>query len=297
MVDQVTGVEHFRKSKYEWKIKLGGGILFSPTQADSRETFDPLLEKQDSNWVTDVVDDSKFETDRRTEFLQSTELLEFQYPGKQGFSDDCLVLLPPRLYGYSLLDHKWFALDIDNITDIPPRSTTAKFEDLVLPKGHGILLQALIKNHVRVPGQSSGASDMPEPVSLDAVAGKGKGLIILLHGVPGVGKTSTAECVAAGLKRPLLPITCGDIGTTAAEAESHLESFCALAHTWRCVLLLDEADVFLAKREKGDIQRNSLVSGMLFVKSEAQSAKQQSNPSSSLLACPGILLWRHYPHD
>lgn len=265
MLDQATGVEHFIKNNYKWKLKLGGRLLFNPTEADSRETFDPLPEKQDNNWVTDVVDDSKFETDRRGEFLQSTELLNFHYPGKHGFSDECLLLLPPRVYGYSLLDHKWFALDINSITDIPPRSLTTSFEDLVLPRGHGILLQALIKNHVRVPRQSSDANDITEPVSLDIVAGKGKGLIILLHGVPGVGKTSTAECVAAELKRPLLPITCGDIGTTAPEAEAMLESFCVLAHKWRCVLLLDEADVFLAKREKGDIQRNSLVSVFLRV--------------------------------
>ena len=127
-----------------------------------------------------------------------------------------------------------------------------------------MLLQALIKNHVRLPKQSpNDPNGIAEGFSMDAVAGKGRGLIILLHGVPGVGKTSTAECVAAELKRPLLPITCGDIGTTAQEAEATLESFCALAHKWRCVLLLDEADVFLAKREKGDIHRNSLVSGKL----------------------------------
>lgn len=33
-----------------------------------------------------------------------------------------------------------------------------------------------------------------------------------------------------------------------------------LAHRWGCVLLLDEADVFLAKRDKQDVKRNGLVS-------------------------------------
>lgn len=33
-----------------------------------------------------------------------------------------------------------------------------------------------------------------------------------------------------------------------------------LAHRWGCVLLLDEADVFLAKRNKSDVKRNGLVS-------------------------------------
>ena len=83
-----------------------------------------------------------------------------------------------------------------------------------------------------------------------------------MHGVPGVGKTSTAECVAAQTKRPLFPITCGDIGTNPRDVEERLDEYFDMAHKWGCVLLLDEADVFLAKREKGgDLQRNGVVSG------------------------------------
>lgn len=100
---------------------------------------------------------------------------------------------------------------------------------------------------------------------MDLVKGKGKGLIILLHGAPGVGKTSTAETVAAYTGRPLYPITCGDIDTTPAEIEDKLWSHFKLAHKWGCVLLLDEADVFLAKRERGDIERNGIVSGICTV--------------------------------
>ncbi|KAF2232372.1 P-loop containing nucleoside triphosphate hydrolase protein, partial [Viridothelium virens] len=95
---------------------------------------------------------------------------------------------------------------------------------------------------------------------MDLVRGKGKGLIILLHGAPGVGKTSTAETVAAYTRRPLYPITCGDVGETPVEIEDNLNWHFRLAHKWGCVLLLDEADVFLAKRERGDVRRNALVS-------------------------------------
>jgi SpoVK/Ycf46/Vps4 family AAA+-type ATPase len=96
----------------------------------------------------------------------------------------------------------------------------------------------------------------------DVVKGTGKGLIILLHGAPGVGKTSTAECVAANAGRPLFPVTCGDLGTeTAQEVEENLEKFFALARRWNYVLLLDEVDVFLSARLEGNIRQNSLVSG------------------------------------
>lgn len=62
---------------------------------------------------------------------------------------------------------------------------------------------------------------------------------------------------------PLFPITCGDIGTNAAEVEEKLKGHFELAQLWNAVLLLDEADVFLQAREidSSSLQRNSLVSG------------------------------------
>ena len=63
--------------------------------------------------------------------------------------------------------------------------------------------------------------------------------------------------------RPLFPITCGDIGDTAKDVEETLDRCFQMAHRWGCVLLLDEADVFLAKRDKQDLKRNAMVSGKL----------------------------------
>ncbi|KLJ12759.1 hypothetical protein EMPG_12241 [Blastomyces silverae] len=271
VVDQAAGVEHFKQKVYRFgrSLKFGSGAIARATPQDKRETFDPLPEQEDGSWVTDVFDDSKFEEDRQNEFRRTTNLLGFRTLQQKPIPNDHLMLLPYRAYGYGLLDHKWLPLNINRIEDLPAAGEEvqrARFEDLVLPEGHRVLLQALIKNQVEQPKEKSNETDgTGEPLAMDAVPGKGKGLIILLHGAPGVGKTSTAECVASQLKRPLLPITCGDIGTTAQTAEATLESFCVLAHRWRCVLLLDEADVFLAKREKGDIIRNSLVSVFLRV--------------------------------
>ncbi|KAL1852882.1 hypothetical protein Daus18300_011964 [Diaporthe australafricana] len=93
------------------------------------------------------------------------------------------------------------------------------------------------------PRDSSGSDLNGVLSSVDLVQGKGKGLIILLHGEPGVGKTSTAECVAAHTQRPLFPITCGDIGHLPEDVEANLEQNFQLAHKWGCVLLLDEAEV------------------------------------------------------
>ena len=218
--------------------------------------------------LSDVFDDSVIDLDRRKDFVNSTTLLSYhQNILDPSLSDDYVMLLPCRIYGYAMLRRKWFPLNINLVSDITlgqVQMTAAGYEDLVLPDGHKKLLQAIVKNQVRDAKQECrGQNEDPDEFQMDVVKGKGKGLIILLHGAPGVGKTSTAECVAAQLRRPLLPITCGDVSTNVKDAEETLQEFCRLADRWKCVLLLDEADVFLAKREKGDLTRNGLVSGEL----------------------------------
>lgn len=135
------------------------------------------------------------------------------------------------------------------------------FEELVIEEKYKETILALIQSHAAGPNSLKRRIQQGDSVSMDLVKGKGRGLVILLHGAPGVGKTSTAETVAAHTKRPLYPITCGDLGTTANQVERALEKHFRLAHKWGCVLLLDEADVFLARRGEGDIHRNALVSG------------------------------------
>jgi SpoVK/Ycf46/Vps4 family AAA+-type ATPase len=96
--------------------------------------------------------------------------------------------------------------------------------------------------------------------SADFVRNKGEGQIFLLHGKPGVGKTTTAECVAELTNRPLLSLTCGDLGIQPLDVERELKKWLRLAKTWEAILLLDEADVYLENRYAHDLQRNSLVS-------------------------------------
>ena len=70
--------------------------------------------------------------------------------------------------------------------------------------------------------------------STDHILGKGNGLTILLHGGPGTGKTFTAEGVAEITEKPLLRVTCGDIGTKPDEVERYLESVFSLRKIWDC---------------------------------------------------------------
>ncbi|KAM0552669.1 hypothetical protein ACHAPJ_007766 [Fusarium lateritium] len=55
----------------------------------------------------------------------------------------------------------------------------------------------------------------------------------------------------------------GDLGSTADVVESRLETNFALASRWGCILLIDEADVFLEARQTENFDRNSLVAVFL----------------------------------
>jgi SpoVK/Ycf46/Vps4 family AAA+-type ATPase len=112
-------------------------------------------------------------------------------------------------------------------------------------------------------GEKQGMSLAGKGKRDDLIAGKGNGLIMLLHGSPGTGKTLTAESVAEMAEMPLYNVTCGDIGTSADEVEKYLQTVLVLGKAWNCVLLLDEADVFLEERSLSDLERNSLVSVFL----------------------------------
>ncbi|KAI1086293.1 P-loop containing nucleoside triphosphate hydrolase protein [Rostrohypoxylon terebratum] len=88
---------------------------------------------------------------------------------------------------------------------------------------------------------------------------KGKGLITLLAGPPGVGKTLTAESIAEELKRPLYKISAGDLGIESRDVEQALKDVLDRCSHWNAVLLIDEADIFLETRSSNNLARNELV--------------------------------------
>jgi hypothetical protein len=162
-----------------------------------------------------------------------------------------LMLLPPKVKGFNIREKKWHDLEVGRIRGVP--WNTKAFESLVLPEKTKKLIRALVTKQLAVEK------------STDLIKGKGNGLIILLHGGPGTGKTLTAESIAEIVQKPLYRVTCGDVGTKPEDVEKYMESVLYLGKLWDCVVLLDEADVFLQERNLQDLQRNALVSVFLRV--------------------------------
>lgn len=144
------------------------------------------------------------------------------------------------------------SLSINHLSDIRfDGSPFSPFDNLVIPEEHKKTVTALVQSHVRDSREHH------------QVKGEGKGLIIFLHGAPGTGKTSTAECVAAHTKRPLFRISCGDIGQTVQAVEANLEGSLTLARKWGCILLLQKADTLMEMEERDSADYNALVSVFL----------------------------------
>ncbi|KAI1053491.1 hypothetical protein LB506_012481 [Fusarium annulatum] len=154
-------------------------------------------------------------------------------------TDDDKLITSYRVFGFIMRSRKWAKLDL---TYLGPMKGQNTFDLLVLPTGHREMVESLVTQHFL-----DKASAYDETDEVDIVRGKGKGLILLLHGAPGVGKTTTA----------------GDLGSTADVVESRLEKNFALASRWGCILLIDEADVFLEARQTENFDRNSLVAVFL----------------------------------
>ena len=208
-----------------------------------------------------IHDDHQIDRKRKAKLLENKTFMHEFIESDAKLTDEDYLVCPCWVYGYVLRSRKWVKLDVSLIEDIEKRGSG--FDSLVLPDGHKETLLALVQTHSKGKRLENGLQ--AESRQMDLVRGKGKGLIILLHGEPGVGKSSTAESVAEFTRRPLFQVTCGDIGESADQVEQRLENHFQLAHKWGCVLLLDEADVFLEARSKTDLKRNAIVSVFLRV--------------------------------
>ncbi|RDL40429.1 uncharacterized protein BP5553_00408 [Venustampulla echinocandica] len=286
---EVAGVKHMyytgltleTKDEVESQVVVDFETAFAVVEEHGREPWKPNLETiiGAPDEVEDIEscdaecclrenihDDSYVEEKRNEEYMGSLlpktrdelpsvvifpRLLRDTKRPQNALSDEDLAIMSYRVFGFVLRSRKWAKLDLTHLTDVhAPSNENAggeggketeddeepktAFDRLVLPDGHRKMILSLVAQHFRDKESSANKNDQT-----GIVRGKGKGLILLLHGAPGVGKTSTAE--------------------------DALETNFALANRWGCILLLDEADVFLAERTKEDFIRNGLVAVFLRV--------------------------------
>ncbi|KAI1380538.1 hypothetical protein F4677DRAFT_407139 [Hypoxylon crocopeplum] len=161
-----------------------------------------------------------------------------------------LITMPPFIPGFSLAKRSWGFVDLDGIRDID--WDTGAYENLQMDHSQKESVRKLVRAHRT---SNSGMDDF--------VSGKGKGLLFLLHGPPGSGKTMTAETVAESLHAPLYYTSGGELAIDKGRIEEQLQLIFQRIHRWAAILLLDEADTFMARRGEDSLERNALVSILL----------------------------------
>ncbi|KAI9695092.1 MAG: hypothetical protein M1820_008917 [Bogoriella megaspora] len=213
--------------------------------------------------TTKIINDQHTDKTAMRDHMKRIPIFEKASESAEEFANNMkaedFALCDYRVPAYRLRSREWVQVHVDDLDDASLIENSKGFDRLVLPPTHKHIIKSQVKEHFRKKRMRIPAAQD----NLDLVRGKGQGLIILLHGAPGVGKTCTAETIADLVRKPLYPITCGDLGSTAREVEENLRQHFTLASKWDCVMLLDEADVFLAKRRNEDLDRNSIVSVFL----------------------------------
>ncbi|KAG8159225.1 hypothetical protein KVR01_010886 [Diaporthe batatas] len=228
---------------------LEGTVVAEVVTDASESDAEDNDEEQDDFRSTTSSDDSEDSLSELTAVkpsggsLKRTEIIE-------PLTDEQCLLASPWLKGLDLKSKDWAQFNVDELDEIVWNDSA--FDHLVLPGNEKELAWAFVENKALSKNQFD-----------DFIPDKGRGIIILMFGPPGVGKTYTAEAVAEKSRVPLYAMSAGTLGTKPKQIEAALERALELCRLWNAMLLLDEADVFLSARTDTDLARNELVAVFL----------------------------------
>ena len=192
-----------------------------------------------------MIDHAAFSQARPPHDIGSLERNKEKFKVKNGMppqlTESQYLICHDVVPGYSLNEKKWAYFKVALLDEISLDDQV--FQDsLIIDEKYKRILLTLVRVH----------SD-PKFEFDDIIKGKGRGVIILLHGEPGVGKTLTAgklissilscislswsrntdivasESVADHCQRPLLRIDASTLGTTAETVEDALTQVFQLA--------------------------------------------------------------------
>jgi ATPase family associated with various cellular activities (AAA) len=298
--EQVSGrilIDHFGYCKHHEGLKRNE--IKDPNSQDQ----DQCNKKSRKNNRGQDQNDQSAEDDSEKNYIRRLSL-EKQEANKKAMlaNEQDLIFMSPILTGFSLKVKLWLSFYVDDIR--PLNWNDEAYSHLVYPEEQKDLVLTFVENHKRLKAKGSGVDDV--------IYGKGQGLILLLSGPPGTGKTLTAEAVADKTRRPLYYLQAEELGTNAATLGPKIKKVFEMATEWDAVILLDEADVFMAERSPADIVRNELVSiflreleyfqGIIFLTTNLYSTIDTAFRSrvnihllfSPLPAASRLVLWRKF---
>lgn len=127
-----------------------------------------------------IFDDNVVDKERAVRYKQDQHLLNKRDAGDHNLSEDHYLLMPAAVNAFVLRERCVFGIYVDLVQDLDGdhgESLTelkkqSGFEDLVLPEGHGDLVEALVRTH----RSTRKRRDDEAKVQVDLIDGKGEGI-------------------------------------------------------------------------------------------------------------------------
>lgn len=149
----------------------------------------------------------------------------------------------PYIRIFALSQKRYFFIHIEDL--LPYQYDKEAFSKLIIPDETRRLLSGIFNSNIK-------------DYYSDFIKTKHGGMVLLAEGPTGVGKTSTAEVYAELLEKPLYMTQLDELGTCASEIENNLTIIFKRVQKWNAVLLFDEIDVYLYRREN-DLSQSAIV--------------------------------------
>jgi len=272
----ISAYDNTEKSYFEWRSQYGkmfsakGMGYFAEDPSSSHRNTDwsrkNIVVLSSEGGSTKLVNDESILSDRTLSLEAPGDILG-KYLRKAGKStryhaDDAVeqeqadipngmfTQLPVHAYIFmfhlELHHHVWVHVDDMNLYTYQPELK----DKLVLPEEQTDLIDIL-------------TAEM-DVLMDDIIAGKSGGTTVLCAGPAGVGKTLTAEVYSEIIQRPLYRVHSGQLGLNVMEMEKALKDTLTRAQRWGAVMLIDEADVYI-KRRDDNIASNAVVGVFLRV--------------------------------
>ncbi|KAK0641739.1 P-loop containing nucleoside triphosphate hydrolase protein [Cercophora newfieldiana] len=162
-------------------------------------------------------------------------------------SEENLLIMTDKVYGYSIDECTWGAFQVDDLITV--QADKSVFEKVVLDEKKKDILKTLVESHRESPHRYD-----------DLIPGKGQCLLVILSGPPGTGKNLVVESLSEYLGCPLLradPTSIQpDIFVHGYDAT--LAQFLKDAMEWGSLVLFDEPD-FLFQNQEHSTDRADLL--------------------------------------
>jgi hypothetical protein len=162
--------------------------------------------------------------------------------------DESLRLAPAVVYGFSFSLKKWGCFPVTGFSEISFDDHAFDRHQVMSNEVQRNMLLGLVSQHLQDPEPMEDRTNNKGMPAVDPISRKGKGCIFLCYGPPGTGKTLTAESIAEKLHRPLWTVSALELMLNLDTVEERLIEILDIAYSWRAIVLMDEADLYLEKR-------------------------------------------------